>query len=85
LRRRRAMDGRGAFLINGAGPSPRWTCHVGKTGLVLANGPGVNGFASLRGQIPSFVVDGPIWHNRASSRAYSAFYSYIWESDSVSR
>jgi hypothetical protein len=62
----------GAF---GVGPNPWWTCHVSKTGLVLADGPGVNGFVSLRGHISSFLVDGPIWHSCASSWTYSAFNS----------
>ena len=41
----------------------------------LTFGPEVNGFTSLRSQIPGFVVDGPIWHSCASSWAYNAFYS----------
>ena len=52
--------------------------HVSKTGLVLAFGPGVNGFASLKGRIPGLVVDGPIWHICASSWTYSAFYSFLF-------
>ena len=42
----------------------------------LAFGPEVNGFTSLRSQIPGFVVDGPIWHCCASSWTYGAFNSY---------
>jgi hypothetical protein len=49
------------------GASPRWTFQVSKTGLVLADGRGVNGFANLRGQISGFLVDGPIWYSCASS------------------
>ena len=41
----------------------------------LTFGPEVNGFTSLRSQIPGFVVDGPIWHNCASSWTYGAFNS----------
>ena len=47
----------------------------------LAFGPEVNGFTSLRSQIPGFVVDGrfvvdgPIWHSCASSWTYGAFNS----------
>ena len=52
--------------------------HVSKTELVFSFRPGVNGFASLRGQIPGLVVDGPIWHSCASSWAYNAFYSLFF-------
>ena len=45
----------------------------------LTFGPEVNGFTSLRSQIPGFVVDGPIWHNCASSWTYGAFNSNIFE------
>jgi len=41
----------------------------------LTFGPEVNGFTSLRSQIPGFVVDGPIWHSCASSWTYGAFNS----------
>jgi len=43
----------------------------------LAFGPEVNGFTSLRSQIPGFVVDGPIWHCCASSWTYGAFNSML--------
>lgn len=63
----------GLFCLSGEGrasvlgrPSPRWTAHVSKTGLVSAFGPGVKVFASLLGQIPGFIVPGPIWDKAAS-------------------
>ena len=43
----------------------------------LAFGPEVNGFTSLRSQIPGFVVDGPIWHCCESSWTYGAFNSML--------
>ena len=45
----------------------------------LAFGLEVNGFTNIRSQIPGFVVDGPIWHNCASSWTYGAFNSNIFE------
>jgi hypothetical protein len=65
----------GAVLL----PQVHVECHMCKTTSKnrtgFAFGPSVNGIASLRGHIPGFVVDGPIWYSCASSWAYNAFYS----------